>query len=189
MGMAVDRQRRPVSAARELPGTEQPFLEHLAERYRSALNRFFDRRAPQLGSESEDLTQEVFVRLATRSSSEPIEQLDGYIFQTASSVLTDRARRRAVRKSDQHVMYEEREHAIEDFSPERVLLAREQVAMVRIVLERLPERVRAAFVLHRFEELGYVEIAKRLGVSVSSIEKYISQALKELTAARMRDEL
>ena len=165
--MAADRQRGPASAAHDLPGTEQPFLEHLAERYRSALNRFF----------------------ATRSRSDPIEQLDGYIFQTASSVLTDRARRRAVRKSDQHVMYEEREHAIEDFSPERVLLARELVAMVRTVLERLPERVRAAFVLHRFEELGYAEIAKRLGVSVSSIEKYISQALRELTAARMRDEL
>jgi RNA polymerase sigma-70 factor (ECF subfamily) len=44
-------------------------------------------------------------------------------------------------------------------------------------------------VLHRFEELGYAEIARRLGVSVSSIEKYISQALKELTAARTRDEL
>jgi RNA polymerase sigma-70 factor (ECF subfamily) len=61
--------------------------------------------------------------------------------------------------------------------------------MVRTVLERLPDRVRAAFVLHRFEELSYAEIARRLGVSVSSIEKYISQALKELTAARLRDEL
>jgi RNA polymerase sigma-70 factor (ECF subfamily) len=61
--------------------------------------------------------------------------------------------------------------------------------MVRTVLERLPDRVRAAFLLHRFEELSYSEIAKRLGVSVSSIEKYISQALKELTAARMEGDL
>jgi len=94
-----------------------------------------------------------------------------------------------VRGGDGHVDYDDDRHAIEDFSPERVLLAKEQVAMVRTVLERLPERVRAAFVLHRFDELGYAEIAKRLGVSVSSIEKYISQAMKELTAARMRDEL
>jgi RNA polymerase sigma-70 factor (ECF subfamily) len=61
--------------------------------------------------------------------------------------------------------------------------------MVRTVLERLPDRIRAAFLLHRFEELSYSEIAKRLGVSVSSIEKYISQALKELTAARMEGDL
>lgn len=186
--MAGHRRQGRVPAA-SVAGDEQPFLETLAVRYRGALNRFFERRAPQLKSDTEDLTQEVFLRLATRGNGEQIERIDGYIFQTAASVLTDRARRVAVRGGDRHVCYEEDQHTIEDFSPERVLLAREQVAMVRTVLERLPDRVRAAFVLHRFEELGYAEIAKRLGVSVSSIEKYISQALKELTAARMRDEL
>lgn len=176
-------------AAPETEDGEQPFVEALAVRYRAALDRFFARRAPNLRSDTEDLTQEVFLRLASRSEGEPIERVDGYIFQTASSVLMDRARRQAVRGGDRHICYEEDVHAVEDFSPERVLMAREQVAMVRTVLERLPERVRAAFVLHRFEELGYAEIARRLGVSVSSIEKYISQALKELTAARLRDEL
>ena len=185
--MAGDRRsgRAPASG---MSGGEEPFIESLAVRYRGALERFFARRAARLG-DTEDLTQEVFLRLATRGGGEPIERIDGYIFQTAANVLTDRARRVAVRAGDRHVCYDEDQHAVEDFSPERVLLAREQVAMVRTVLERLPDRVRAAFVLHRFEELGYAEIAKRLGVSVSSIEKYISQALKELTAARMRDEL
>lgn len=186
--MAGERRHSRAPAPR-VRGGEQPFIEALAARYRGALMRFFERRAPQLRSDTEDLTQEVFLRLASRGQAEQIERVDGYIFQTASSVLTDRARRNAVRASDRHICYEEDAHAVEDFSPERVLQAREQVAMVRTVLERLPDRVRAAFVLHRFEELGYAEIAKRLGVSVSSIEKYISQALKELTAARLRDEL
>nr|NUR38191.1 sigma-70 family RNA polymerase sigma factor [Sphingomonas sp.] len=185
--MAGDRRYGRAPASR-VSGGEEPFVETLAVRYRGALDRFFARRAARLG-DTEDLTQEVFLRLAARGDGEPIDRIDGYIFQTASNVLTDRARRLAARGGDRHVCYEEEQHAIEDFSPERVLLAREQVAMVRTVLERLPDRVRAAFVLHRFEELGYAEIARRLGVSVSSIEKYISQALKELTAARMRDEL
>jgi RNA polymerase sigma factor (sigma-70 family) len=182
---------RPESRARVagIASGEQPLLETLSVRYRGALNRFFESRAPHLRNDAEDLTQEVLIRIAKRGEGEPIERINGYVFQTASSVLTDRARRRAVRGGDGHVGYDEDRHAIEDFSPERVLLAREQVAMVRTVLERLPERVRAAFVLHRFDELGYAEIAKRLGVSVSSIEKYISHAMKELTAARMRDEL
>jgi RNA polymerase sigma-70 factor (ECF subfamily) len=186
--MAGDRREGRAPAA-VVAGGEQPFLEAMALRYRGALNRFFERRAPRLASDVEDLTQEVFLRLAARGDGESIERIDGYIFQTASSVLTDRVRRQAVRCGDKHVCYEEDHHAVEDFSPERVLLAKDQVAMVRTVLERLPDRVRAAFVLHRFEELGYAEIATRLGVSVSSIEKYISQALKELTAARMKDEL
>jgi RNA polymerase sigma-70 factor (ECF subfamily) len=186
--MAGERQYSRTPVPRVSRG-EQPFIEALAVRYRGALMRFFERRAPQLKSDTDDLTQEVFVRLASRRECQPIEHVDGYIFQTASSVLADRARRQAVRAADKHVCYDEGEHAVEDFSPERVLLAREQVAMVRTVLERLPDRVRAAFLLHRFEELSYSEIAKRLGVSVSSIEKYISQALKELTAARMEGDL
>ena len=184
MGSRRDDRARPASAVR---GDQQPFLEALAVRYRGALNRFFERRAPQLGSESEDLTQEVFVRLASRRSNDRIERLDAYIFQTASSVLTDRARRRATRCADQHVEYEFCPELIEELSPERVLLAREQVEIVRTVLENLPDNIRAAFVLHRFEELGYSEIARRLGVSVSSVEKYISHALKALTAARSGD--
>jgi len=185
--MTGDRQDGRAPAV-DVTGGEQPFLEALAVRYRGALNRFFERRAARLG-DTEDLTQEVFLRLAARGDTENIERIDGYIFQTAANVLTDRARRRTARCADRHVEYEFCPELVEEVSPERVLLAREQVAMVRTVLERLPERVRSAFVLHRFEELGYAEIAKRLGVSVSSIEKYISQALKELTAARMRDEL
>ena len=101
--MAGDRHtgRAPVSGT---SGGEEPFVETLAVRYRGALERFFARRAARLG-DTEDLTQEVFLRLASRTASEPIERVDGYIFQTASSVLTDRARRVAVRGGDRHVCY------------------------------------------------------------------------------------
>ena len=146
--MAGERRQERPPAPRTIGG-EQPFVEALAARYRGALTQFFERRAPQLKSDSEDLTQEVFLQLPTRGAGEEIEDIDGYIFETASSVLTDCARRNAVRAADRHVCYQEETHAVEDFSPERVLLAREQVAMVRTVLERLPDKVRAAFVLHR----------------------------------------
>ena len=104
--MAGERRQDRPPAPRAIGG-EQPFVEALAARYRGALTRFFERRAPQLKSDTEDLTQEVFLRLATRGAGEQIEHIDGYIFQTASSVLTDRARRNAVRAADRHVCYQE----------------------------------------------------------------------------------
>src|SRR5205814_54300 len=82
--MTGHRRQGPTPAG---AGDEQPFLETLAVRYRGALNRFFERRAARFG-DTEDLTQEVFLRLATRGESERIERIDGYIFQTAASVLT-----------------------------------------------------------------------------------------------------
>lgn len=60
-------------------------------------------------------------------------------------------------------------------------MAREQVEAVCQCLESLPDLVRMAFVLHRFEDMTYAEIAQRLGVSVSSVEKYMMRALREIT--------
>ena len=161
----------------------QQFLDGLARRYSRALNRFFDRRAPRLRAEREDLTQEVFARLAQRSSGDQIAHAEAYLFQTAASVLADRLRRLSVRRSAEHVQYDENEHAIEDFSAERVLAAREQVDMVLAALEDLPERTRFAFVLHRFEGLRQQEIARRLGISVSAVEKHFVRALNHVSAA------
>ena len=45
-------------------------------------------------------------------------------------------------------------------------------------MDALPERCRQAFLLHRVSGLSYNDIARELGVSVSSVEKYILQALK-----------
>lgn len=161
-------------------GTSE-FLDLLARRYTTALKRFFERRAPGLGTETEDLAQEVFERLAKRDGEREIANIEGYLFQTASNVLTDRSRWRAVRYSDRHLEYNEEYHALEDFSPERVMMGKEELELVARAVEELPERTRAAFVLHRFEELKYAEIARRLGVSVSAVEKHIIRALRHIT--------
>ena len=47
-------------------------------------------------------------------------------------------------------------------------------------LARLPENVREAFELNRFQNLTYNEIAERLGVSPKTIDYRIQQALKQL---------
>jgi RNA polymerase sigma factor (sigma-70 family) len=157
------------------------FLNDIARRYRGALNRFFQRRTNSLSHESEDLTQEVFARLARRNASEDIAQVERYLFRTAQNVLIDHHRRGVSRQHSAHVSYDEAAHAVEDFSTEHVLMAREQVEAVRHCLESLPDLVRMAFVLHRFEDMTYAEIAQRLGVSVSSVEKYMMRALREIT--------
>jgi RNA polymerase sigma-70 factor (ECF subfamily) len=52
--------------------------------------------------------------------------------------------------------------------------------IVLSVLEELDERTRDAFILHRLEGMKHAEIARLLGVSVSSVEKYIIKALARL---------
>ena len=48
----------------------------------------------------------------------------------------------------------------------------------------MPERTRDIFVLHRFENISYGEIAMRMNISVSAVEKHIMKALKLLMDER-----
>lgn len=48
------------------------------------------------------------------------------------------------------------------------------------MIRALPQRTREAFLMHRFESQTYRQIAARLGVSVSMVEKHIAEALRQL---------
>src|SRR4029077_805199 len=122
--------------------------------------RYFSKRVA--AGEIDDLVQEVFVRMQTHAEGPPIEHLDRYLFAVAASVLTDQARRRAVRHESAHETLEESHHPAEELTPERVLLDREALELVVTAIAELPARTRDVFVLHRFEELSCTGIAAQL---------------------------
>lgn len=153
---------------------------------RNALARYFQRRVHD-ASEVEDLIQEVFLRIVRRGASGELEQLEGYVFKTAASVLTDRERRRKVRQAGRHVPFEPEIHAGETPGPERTLIGVETLEAIGVALLELPERTRRVFILRRMEGLSIPEIARRLGVSASAVEKHMLKAVRHILA-RTRDE-
>ena len=154
-------------------------LDELARRYGAPLRRLFQRRTGGRG-DVEDLVQETFLRLAGQADLKSIARIEGYIFQVAKNVLRDRARRTAVRAAGNEL--EQICFGVDDEepSPEGVLLGREALGLAVRALFELPERVRTVFILHRFEGLQYKEIAQRLGVSQSTVEKDIMKTLVHL---------
>ncbi len=50
-------------------------------------------------------------------------------------------------------------------------------------IDSLPERCRLVFVLSRFEEMSYQQIADHLNISIKTVENQISKALKSLRVA------
>ena len=155
-------------------------IADLSVRYGQAVRRFFSRRLRD-GADVEDLTQEVFARLLKRAELGEIANIEGYLFHTAANLLRERARKAARRPGD---CFDgaEIDGAVEEFSPERILLGREAYARMVEALQELPERTRTIFVLNRFEELSAAEIARRLGVSVSTVEKDMMRAIAHLKA-------
>lgn len=51
---------------------------------------------------------------------------------------------------------------------------------IQSAIDELPEKCREVFVLNRYEELKYKEIADRLGISVKTVEAQMSKALQHL---------
>lgn len=161
--------------------TSNAALAERSQALRGALARFFERYIRNQ-SEVDDLVQEVFLRVVRRGRCDQLEHLDGYIFQTAASVLKDRCRRRKTRLSDKHIPFEPEIHSGTEFAPDRSLMAREGLMAAAVILLEIPEQTRRIFVLRRVEGLSYQEIGLRLGLSVSGVEKHMLRATRHLVS-------
>ena len=173
---------------KDLPG-EQPDrgaagnegLHERSEGLRPVLKRYFARKGID-PAESDDLVQEVFLRIVKRGHSDALERFEGYVFATAASVLADRARRRSARHADRHVAFDPETHGTADSSMEEASIARQELRATTLILMELPERTRTVFLLRRLEGMSYSEIGIRLGLSISSVEKHVLRAARHLVA-------
>lgn len=153
-------------------------MESLYLRFRSPLERFFRKRVWEQ-HEIDDLVHEVFARLAGKSGNS-VQEPEAYIFQIAANLLRDRARRGIFRRSANTQYIEENRDSFDVITPERVLLGKQRVEKLKFALTELPERTRFVLLLQRYEGMKYREIAERLGISVSSVEKHMMKAIAHL---------
>lgn len=150
---------------------------------RGALVSWFRRRVPD-AAEAEDLTQESFLRISQLADHESVIHFEAYLFRTARSVLADRHRRRIVRRAGAHDTLEPIHEPADEADALRTLLAREKLRRVSALLQALPERTRMVFVLSRLEGLRYADIAKRMNISVSAVQKHMLRAIEALVLER-----
>jgi len=127
----------------------------------------------------DDLIQEVLIKMHGRDTS-GIENVDGYLFQVGMNVLRDRFRREQVRRRSDHCELVEQHHPLDEVSPERVVWAREELRHTLAAMGELPERSRKVLVLLRWEGLTYTEVAERLDISVSAVEKHVTRSMRHL---------
>lgn len=158
---------------------DQALVGALSEQFRAALSRYFyRRRVPR--KDIEDAVQEVFVRLSRRQGLADMANVSGYLFETAASVAIDYQRRAQVRSSHAHEPYEDQIHAVADHGSDVVIEGKQSLELLLAGLRELPERTRNAFLLVRLEQMRYAEVAARLGISVSAVEKHVLKAMAHL---------
>ena len=82
-----------------------------------------------------------------------------------------------VKSRVENYFYEEMQSLIDDTN---FYLIEELTIRIQEAVETLPESYKEAFVMHRFKNMSYKEIAEILGVSPKTIDYRIQQALKQL---------
>ena len=172
--------KRPVEQLHEAssPRARDEQLRQWLLDYAPALRRYFMKKVS--ATEADDLVQDVFLALQARGAASEIENVEGYLFRTAANVLVRRSRR-ATWDWDRPRQLEEVRDLADELSPERVLIAREEVDAAVKVLNTLPPRIAKAFFMHRFDGLTYEAIGQRMGISAKGVEYLIGRAIHRLS--------
>ncbi len=127
---------------------------------------------------AEDMVQEVFINLWQKREQIRINtSVQSYLMVSARNRLFNHLR------ANKHILEEIREFHVADSTKDDAQKEMEQSEIQRQVhraIDRLPIKSRTVFVMSRFEEMSYKEIALSLGVSVKVVEYHMSKALKEL---------
>ena len=124
---------------------------------------------------SRSVVQQVFVDLWIKRDRLRIDSLKSYLYQSVRNAALDILKhKKAESKYLSSLENEEPGHST-DLIEEAELADR-----INRAIQNLPEKCREIFVLCRFEELKYAEIADKLNISVKTVEMQISIALKKL---------
>lgn len=168
-----------------MPNEPTSALETAYLSRRPALLRYFMARTGS-ASDAEDLLQELYLKVTASPDAEIVQNPGAYLFRQAFNLMLDRARgrRRAMARDGAYhgltVVRTGGEDRTGEPDAEQSLAARQRLTRVMERLARLPAKTREAFRLHKFEGLSQTETARRMGVSKSSIERWMSDALKDL---------
>jgi RNA polymerase sigma factor (sigma-70 family) len=152
---------------------------------REALVRFFTAR---LGSATaaEDLVQDIYLKLCNIEPDGDVQNEVGYLYRLGSNLMLDRLRqqRRAAARDNQWLQTNTvrlgGDEVADEPGADAVVTSRQRLGHMLSALEALPPSQRQAFRLHKLEGKSQVETAQILGCSVSSVEKYIRAAMKQL---------
>ena len=159
----------------------------LLEKHRSSVIHFLFRMV-QNQAVAEDLAQEVFLRVyRSRGTYEPTAKFTTWLFRIATHLalnsLRDGKNERAQESLDEQ--YEDLPiRQVSDRRPtvEASLLYEARLEEVRKAIRALPDKQRAAVLMHKYEEMEYSQIAKVLNCSESAVKSLLFRAYETLRA-------
>ena len=162
-------------------------LSALKKGDKNAFDRLFRKYYPVLCAyacrfvkleDAKEIAQDIMIWLwETRESGPVITSLSSYLFKAVYRRALDHySRTQLKQRADTH-FYEEMQAMLQDTD---FYQAEELIKRIKEAIEALPPTYQEAFIMHRFREMSYKEIAAKFNVSPKTIDYRIQQALKIL---------
>ncbi len=125
-------------------------------------------------STAEDLLQETYLRVTRALSERPVDHLEPFVFQTARNLALDHLRARRIQSRT--LMDDVPQDVMQNVAAplgtaEDAAHAEQMLKRLSVSLGQLSARQQQIFILNRLHGCSYQEIAERLDVSLSTVQK------------------
>jgi RNA polymerase sigma-70 factor (ECF subfamily) len=183
--------RTDVQLMLDVKSGDEASFELLLHRYRTPLVNFLYRMVRNK-EQAEDLAQEVFIRVyRARAEYVPSAKFTTWLFRIATNLALNSLRDNRYQKLEDSIDAparidsedgDDRPLDVAEQHPniEQHLVEEARVKMIRHAIDKLPEKQRAAVLLHKYEGLDYAEIAKILSCSESALKSLLFRAYEAL---------
>jgi RNA polymerase sigma-70 factor (ECF subfamily) len=166
---------------------EAECFDQLVTRHRRGVLNFIGRMV-QDSAIGEELAQETFLRVyLSRDRYTPKAKFTTWLYRIASHLALNHLRdHKHDRRTESLDETDEEGHTpVQEFSDQRPgaearLLEEERQAFIRRAIAKLPERQRAAVIMHKYQGLGYQEIGGALELSESATKSLLFRAYEAL---------
>lgn len=150
-------------------------LQDLFKRHATDIARFLRQKGHDPET-AKDITQDTFMRVHDMEQYNNINNIRSYLFRIADNLAKDYFR--AAKSRNRYITPSAIFDAVdENPDQERVTDYRQRLALLEKAVASLPPRQKQVFLMHKFDGLSHVEIAQKLNITRSAVEKLIMKAL------------
>lgn len=159
----------------------------LLQKHRGPVIHFLCRMV-QNQAVAEELAQDVFLRVyRSRSNYEPAAKFTTWLFRIATHVALNAIRDGRHERGQESLDAEAgdgraRQVADRERTAEQAMVREVRMEEVRRAIEALPDKQRAAVLMHKYQELDYTQIAEALSCSESAVKSLLFRAYETLRA-------
>ena len=179
--------RTDVQLMLDVKAGDDSSFDFLLQKYRSPLVNFLYRMVRDTAT-AEDLAQEVFLRVyRARKQYTPSAKFTTWLFRIATNLALNSVRDTRYQKLsislDASTDGEDSvplELPAKELRIDQRMVERDRTELIRKAVWALPEKQRAAVLLHKYEEMDYAEIAKVLECSESALKSLLFRAYETL---------